>query len=423
MIKKPILLIIILVVLLTGCFEPEVVSVLTFDGKANMTIAEFRQLHTLTTDLPPTLIEDDIIITGIVISTDEYGSSYQELFIQDSTGGISICISNSAYYKNYPIGRQVFVKTKGLYLGNYISSGRYGYYQLGLYGNINGKLQDLSPKKEAQHLFPSGILQAPPAPKTITNEKDMDVDHHTYYTDYHTLVKLVNCRFTDADGTATYSNPSFSTTNRNIVFNGGSGTVTARISKYCTFANDILPTGALNIKGILTMFGTTQQLIICSATDVQQKPVEKILKNYDMHSDPFSLGWTNKSMQGATIWKYNSGNPGYMSMEALSGNETECWFVSPKFNFSGEKDIAISFKYRIINGAKDNVNITYTIDGTNWQSLAFTPNIGATSQALIKLPDNVATNPNLQIAFQYKTTTLYPTWLINEIVVMGNVGM
>jgi len=418
MIKKANLLVIFLAVLFSGCFKPEEVPVLTFDGEANMTIADFQKRHTLSTSRVPTLIEEDIIITGIVTSTDKYGSSYKEIYFQDETGGLCIRTSSSSYYNKYRIGQRIFVKAKGLYLGNYVSGSNYGHYQLGDYGNTNGGMEYLSAGLENRHVFRHGIPEPLPTLKEISSKDDIKDE------DYHTLVRLKNCRFAEADSITKYYE-------ERLVFGGAAnqpikiiGTdVIARISSYSTFANDILPTGTLDIVGILTKFGSTSQFIICSIDDVEIMPEVKILKSYDMFTNPFSQEWSNKQIQGVSKWDYYTGSPGNVRIQPPAGEETECWFVSPKQNFAGEKGVTLNFSYRIPTGTGDNAKVAYTVDGANWIDCDFKPKIGATSEAVIKLPENVASNPNLQIAFQYKTTETYPMWAIFWVTFKGNVVM
>jgi hypothetical protein len=409
MIKKVKLLIIAAGILLAGCFEPEIVPPLTFDGEANMTIAEFCQLHKLSTDYPPTLIDTNAIITGIVISTDQYGSCYKEIFIQDETGGISIRTSNSAYYNKYPIGQRIFVKAKGLYLGNYISGGNYGYYQLGLYGN--GRLEYLSAQSESQHLFRSGVPESLPKPKEIRKVSDIDAE---VGGDYHTLVKLVNCHFKEAKNGTKYYEERFvlgGAANQPIVLSSG-GEIVARISAFNTFKDDVLPEGVLNITGILTKFGATPQFIICSVDDIETPSPVRILKSYDMSTTPFNAGWSNKQVKGEAVWTYSTGSQNNVRIQAE--NETECWFVSPKLGFAGEKDVTLYFSYRMINGGtNDNFKVKCTVDGSNWNDFAL--ELVGNTEATLKLPGDIASDPNLQIAFQYKTTNAFPMWAIHKI--------
>jgi len=419
--KKTYLLFTLLAVLLSSCFKPEEVPPLMFDGKANMTIADFQKYHELSHINPITLIEDDIIITGVITSTDQFGSCYKEIFFQDSTGGLSLLINNTSYYSKYRMGQRVFVKAKGLYLGNYVSGTRTGFYQLGLYGNSNGGMKHITSNKENQHIFRHDLpdIKLISNPKIITSQNDIATG---IGGDYHKLVKLENCFFTQANGTTKYFEPSGTNTtiSRIVKFNNGTGSVEARISAFNTFADNVLPQGALNITGILTMFDITPQLIICNINDVEIIPPAKILKSYDMKTNPLDNGWENVKKIGETGWNYIAGS--HMQIQAPSGTETECWFVSPKFNFAGEKDVTLSFSYRINTGTSDNLQAIYTTNGSDWKPLNFTLHAGGTTEATVKLTDEMATNPELQIAFKYKTTAVFPMCAIYNVTFKANVN-
>jgi len=421
MIKKSFLLIITAVFLLAGCFKHETVPVLEFPGKENMTIAEFQKFHQLDAQNVATLIEEDIIITGVVTSTDQFGSSYKEIYFQDETGGLCIRTSNTSYFTKYRIGQKIYVKAQGLYLQNYASGSRTGFYQLGLYGGEGGT-QFLSANVENLHVFRSGI-PSPIAPKIIKNNNDLDLPR-----DYHTLVKLVNCHFRDTAGRPNFfvPNGTLTTISQPILFNSGSGNgVEARISKYCTFANDTLPVGALNITGILTKFTDgTPQLIVCSMNDIEILPKIITLKEFDMNTNPFAEenGWTINQIVGETAWTYFPSGRN-VRIQPQSGNETECWLISPKFNFSGQKDIALFLSYRISGTVSDeNAQLFYTVNGGDtWvQFLDFSPRIGSVNDILM-LDNTMATNPNLQIAFKYNTTDQFPIWAITNVAFKANV--
>ena len=414
--KKISTLLIIIGIILTACFKTEVPPPLMFDGEANMTIAEFKTLHEFGTG-PATLIEDDVIITGIVTSTDQFGSCYQELFFQDNSGGISLKLLSTPYYAKYPVGLRIFVKAKGLYLGNYVSgSGNTGYYQIGLYGNANGGMEKIPAEMENKHIFRHGLPGDPLVPKPIKTVSEITDE------DFYTVIQLVNCKFTNGGKTKFYeeSLDVGGQANQNIEFNTGTGTIIARINSRCSFANEMLPANALNITGLLTKFNNDKQFIICSINDVIILPPEKILKDFDMSTNPLEAGWTNKKIKGETVWTYATGSQNSVRIQAPAGDESECWLVSPKFNFAGEKDVALSFSYRTLNGGtNDNFKVKYSVDGSNW--IDFALEIAGNSEITVKISDHIATNPNLQIAFQYKTTEVYPTWAISKIVFKGNV--
>lgn len=89
------------------------------------TIAELKSLYTKPGD--PVIISDDIVIGGQVISSDKSGNIYRSLYIQDQTGAIEIKIGKSSLYSDYKLGQWVYVKCKGLALGQYGGMLQIGY--------------------------------------------------------------------------------------------------------------------------------------------------------------------------------------------------------------------------------------------------------------------------------------------------------
>src|SRR5689334_10966421 len=53
-------------------------------------------------------ITDDAVIEGIVCCDDRSGNYYQQIAIQDATGGVLLRLAGSNLYNNYPVGRKVF---------------------------------------------------------------------------------------------------------------------------------------------------------------------------------------------------------------------------------------------------------------------------------------------------------------------------
>jgi hypothetical protein len=146
-------------------------------------------------------------------------------------------------------------------------------------------------------------------------------------------------------------------------------------------------------------------------------PPAKILKSFDMKTDPFTQGWTNNQVTGDAAWNWSQGSV----MMNPAGKETQCWFISPKFNFTGEKDVTLTFSYRLNSGGtSDHLQAHYTIDGTTWNRLPFAPIAGAQNEVTIDLEENIATNPNLQIAFKYETTSVYPMCAIFSVTFKAN---
>jgi len=100
----------------------------TVDFEANTNIAGRKSYYHGSN----VLIDTNLIIKGVVTANDESGNFYKEIFLQDSTGAISIRLNSSTLYPVYPIGQLVYVKCNGLYLGSYN-----GVYQLGYGADVS----------------------------------------------------------------------------------------------------------------------------------------------------------------------------------------------------------------------------------------------------------------------------------------------
>lgn len=392
--------------LLASCFKTEEIPLLVYDGEATHTIAEFESLHTLGANA--TLITEDIVICGTITSTDEFGSCYKEIFIQDSTGGISFKTANSSYFHKYRIGQTVYIKCKDLYLGSYISNSGYsGWYQLGLWGN--GELQYIPTSYDKAHIFRSGVPNEEPTPKLVTNASQLTTK------DFHTLITLVNCSFIDADGTATFYNPDegYSATSRNIQLQEGYKYIIARTSQYADFALTAMPTGMVNVTGVLTKYGDDYQLVIRSIDDVMSETVA----TYSMTSNPFEMGWTVNNVQGNNSWIYNSSYKA-VTITGENGVSTESWLISPTLDFSNYDVINLLVTQQNFNGmaTADNLKIKYSIDnGSSWTELPVSSFPSSFTTTSISLPNEAIQCDHLKIGFQYIDNQT-STWSISNIV-------
>ena len=64
-------------------------------------------------------VTEALQIKGIVTSSDIAGNIYNELAIQDKTGAIIVSVGQSGLYGFLPIGTEILIDLKDLYIGNY----------------------------------------------------------------------------------------------------------------------------------------------------------------------------------------------------------------------------------------------------------------------------------------------------------------
>src|SRR5687768_12618275 len=86
------------------------------DIASNTTIKSLKARHSMGA---LEQITEDLVIEGIVVADDRTGNFYKSIVIQDGTGGITLHLDDYHLYTAFTEGRKLFIKMKGLYLGDY----------------------------------------------------------------------------------------------------------------------------------------------------------------------------------------------------------------------------------------------------------------------------------------------------------------
>lgn len=86
------------------------------DMEANTTIAELAAMYETG---KPWTVDKNIVISGIVSTTDKYGNFYKSFYIQDETGGIELKLGKNGLYNDYLPGQRIYVDCRDLELGMY----------------------------------------------------------------------------------------------------------------------------------------------------------------------------------------------------------------------------------------------------------------------------------------------------------------
>lgn len=237
---------------------------------ANTSIQALKTYHTIPGVYD--LINEDVIISGIVVANDQSGNIYKQLFIQDSTGAMQILVDAYSLYASYPVGRRIFVKCKGLTLTDSYSNMVLGYKAI-----IDGlpSIEGIPGAMVSNHLI-GGTLNNPVEPITVT-VADLGTTMNNKYI--NALVKLEGYEFSSADTAKTYGDTSSykSTVNRNINKGCGSNVnIVVRNSGYASFAGVKIPKGNGSIAAIYTIYRssptsntTTKQMLLRSENDVR----------------------------------------------------------------------------------------------------------------------------------------------------------
>ncbi len=397
----------------------DVPPVLTYEGEATHTIAQLLAMRTTASfDTLP----ENMVIKGVVVSSDKEGNCYKFLAIQDGTAGIQIQINNSILYQKYPLGQTVYVKCKELVLSEYR-----GLLQLNWLHE--GASVRLPSTKEADVIFRDSVPKTQPKPAIIKKGDDIAP------VLYNQLVKLENCYFESPGVTYHDASSGYSATSRYVYLNDENRTrITVRTSSYATFASSLTPSGNGDLVGILTVYAgytsTEQQLILRSLDDVQNfaEPItEHTIVTTDMSVNPLENGWTQENITGSQRWEYRNNNELRFTGD---GSANDSWLVSPAYSeLNGYKSIKLLLNHRVPNnnGNPNTMKIYYTtvsqsgnFNASDWTELQTTatqyPSSGG--EISFELPDQATGNPNFRIALRYNDNRP-SVWIVSGVSFKG----
>ena len=218
-------------------------------------------------------ITEDVQIKGRVVGNDIGGNIYNEVSIDDGTGAILICISQGGLFSYLPVGQEIVVDLKGLYIGGYGKQAEIGMPYTNAKGN--SYVSRMSRVLWNKHFKLTGVADAS---KVVAEEFDVSKrTNEDYFTANNgKLMTIKNVEFTNADGKTTFApsdeKDAANSVNRGLSQNGKAiptSSLVVRTSSYADFAAKQLPTGKLNITGVFTRYRTTWQILIRDERDIQ----------------------------------------------------------------------------------------------------------------------------------------------------------
>ncbi len=228
----------------------------------NMTIAQLSSMA-LSMQAGQYATLGDSTIYGIVTADDRSGNFYKQIIIQDSTGGIAVTIAQTNLYNDYPIGRKVYIKLKGLIIVNYKGLPEIAY-------SVVPGAGPFSTNGIPPSFLPTTIIKAS-YPNTVTPVKVRLTDLASNGGPYlNMLVELENMEFDAGALNLPYAAPStISTATARFVHDcpNTAGLYQMYNSGYATFQPYVVPSGNGTITCIYSIY-TTPQLLIRDTTDI-----------------------------------------------------------------------------------------------------------------------------------------------------------
>lgn len=351
-----ILMILTIVFFAAGCvnktFEDLELETYSVDFEANKFVGDLKAEYT---GEVLDLIEEDIIIKGTVIANDESGNFYKTIIIQDSLAdgtqaGIEIQLNETGLHNKYPIGQMVYVKCKGLYLGNYEGVVKLGVDYEGDIGRIPSALID-------KYLFKAD--GGMPVKPRVVSVSELDVDVSTdisnvpnvttvFRSQYvNTLIKIENCEFYENELSRTYADVTNKITSEVAFYDIGGNSAILRTSGYATFAGDQVAQGSGTIVAVYNPYRTDKQFYVRDLNDIQLN-LGRLSTRVEMYSFYSSLGnFTQFNVTGSQIWVHDSQYHCAL-MSGFNGSSVvnnEDWLISPAQNFSSYSKVTLFFSH------------------------------------------------------------------------------
>lgn len=262
----------------------------TLQEKNVISIDELKTKYGITKDMinDTVRIDDGIQIKGVVTGNDAEGNIYNEIALQDETGGILVCIAQGGLCGQIQVGQEILIDLGGLYIGAYRSQPQIGVpYTSTSASGAKSTYPSRIARAEWQTRFK--LIGKPDATKLVAKEFDYESlksNETELYKYAGCLVKATGVGFAKADGKTTYAPKSEGASTGYGVMRAFKNMTTGkdyttnefgvRTSCYSDFAAEKLPEGKLTVTGILTCYKSqtkykaTAQILMRQQSDVQQ---------------------------------------------------------------------------------------------------------------------------------------------------------
>ena len=246
-----------------------------------------KELKAKTVDLIPSSQANDTVritedwqLKVRVTGNDIQGNIYNQIAVQDESGeGLLICIQKGGLFGFLPVGQEILVNLKGLYIGIYGNN-----VQIGVpYTNTSGRTfpSRMNINVWNEHFK---ILGAADASKVVPEKFDVSKLKDVAYVKSHRgkLMTLENVEMDKADGKLAWAPEADKDpgngVSRTVKINGkAQKLMVVRSSTYADFAAKAMPTGKVNLTGIFTVYATnpskkgyTWQILLRSDSDIEE---------------------------------------------------------------------------------------------------------------------------------------------------------
>ena len=287
-----------------------------------------------------TVFTDDASVYGIVTADEQSGNLYKAAFIQERATGAALELHLNAV-SGLRIGDSIRVYLKDV--------------TYSLYNN----LPQLSNFEADGHI----IILANNKPIEPAKATIAEINQGRYLAG---LVRLENVRFTEQN---TFADPT-TYGNRTLADPMDySQTVIVRTSNYANFANDSLPQGTGNLVAIASVYGSTWQLYIRSASELEFEGYtpggDADLPYYQDFASSFGT-YTTYDVAGPQSWEIDYQTAKMTGFVNNTNYANEDWLISKRFSLENVSSASMTMTYiaRYFNNLDSDITVQVSSDYT-----------------------------------------------------------
>ena len=323
------------------------------------------------------LIEKDMMIKAVVTGNDVSGNIYNQVSVQDASGAIIIAINGSGLSGYLPVGQEILVNLKGLYIGSY--------KKLPQIGGVNTKLSDgsLGIGKIERAIWNEHFKILNPgeadASTVVPEEFDLTKLTDAAYMEANVckLMTLKKVKFASANGTNVWAPDDTNTSLELIDAETGkkisSSNLVVRNSGYSKFANEVVPQGVFDITGIFTRYNNTWQIVLRSTDDLKSVVLAYLSEPFDASQGNFTIDNIKLADGVEFVWKWASAAYGMKASGYVNGSKQELQsrLKSPAIDLKSAKSAKLMFDQAInfASDMKQECKVQISTDGKTWTDL------------------------------------------------------
>ncbi len=373
-------------------------------------------------------IEEDMQIKGVVTGNDYAGNIYQQIPVQDETGALVVGVSASALHGFLPEGQEILIDLKDLYIGGYGEQCQIG----SVYTSPNtgktgiGRMDRYTWQKHFRLIGEADAAKADALAEDFDPSKMTDASYME--ANAGKLMTIRRVSFLNADGKSVFAPADGSVALTSNCANRAlkeysSKNIVVRTSTYADFAQEVIPEGTKDIKGIFTRYYDTWQILLRSTDDITDSQTAALEGLFDSQGD-FVVEDKQLPDELTYIWTW-SGSYGMKASAFLNNTNyaSESWLISPVIDLSQLTSATLTFQQagNFFSDMQADCSVLVSTDRQDWTPLTVEGWPEGNSWTFYDSTADLsayAGQSQVYIAFRYTSSDMKAgTWEVRNVVV------